>query len=192
MRRGQLLNNKYFLIGFLLVLVLIDFLLIPNLNPVCRSGQGYGFGYSRGESIDQLNRLRVGIKRVGYNFSHFFIFWQQPAFSKTYHNLSDFLQLDTSPLFLNILHFFAFLIFVLILFYFFHLNFISAIFIIVFFNISHEYIAEGRCMDPSFNDLWIDVLGSLVGVLIYQFMPRWPFALGAGNKSTKFKITNFK
>lgn len=166
----KLKNSKFFLFLFLISLLLIDFFIVSRLDPVCYFRQGYGFGYATGESTEILNQIKFGLARIDYNFSHFSMFWSKPPFAKSFSNIIEFLKLDGNPLWLNIGHFVAFFVFALILFYIFRLNFISIFLISLFFNIFHEYIAEGICVDPSFNDLWVDTIGSLLGILLPNFL----------------------
>jgi len=153
---------------FLVCLLLIDFFVIGKIDPVSRAGQGYGFNYPLRADEQFLIYQRYGWPRIKYNFRHFFQFWLSPPIGKSFRNLKELLSLDIPPstLFFNVLHFFAFFIFTIILFYFFHLSFWQIFLISLFFNIFHEYIAEGIYLDPSFNDLWTNSLGLLVGLLI--------------------------
>lgn len=161
------LRSKIFLLFFLLMLLLVDFFVVPNIDPVCRTQQGYGFAYPLSQKNEQINQMRYGWPRIKYNFSHFFVFWTQPPFSKSFSNLTEFLTLDGNPIILNIGHFFAFFIFTLILAYFFRLPIRYIFLICLFFNIFHEYVSEGVCVDPSFNDLWVDFIGVLIGIVFY-------------------------
>jgi hypothetical protein len=164
-------DSKIFLFIFLLFLLLVDFFIVSRLDPVCHTKQGYGFSYATGEPMEVFNQMRFGAKRINYNFSHFSLFWTKAPFGKNFSNLIEFLKLDGNPLWMNIGHFFAFFIFTLVLLYFFRLNLISVFLITFVFNIFHEYIAEGICVDPSFNDLWVDLIGSLVGILFFVIWP---------------------
>lgn len=164
-------QKRYVLFIFILSLLLVDFFIVGRLDSVCRFKQGYGFSYITGEPLEILNQMRFGYKRINYNFSHFSLFWLKPPFGKSYSNLIEFLKLDGNPLLFNIGHFFAFLIFSLILLYIFRLNIFSVFLITFIFNIFHEYISEGICVDPSFNDLWIDLIASLFGILIFVIQP---------------------
>jgi VanZ family protein len=159
-------QKRLLAILFLIILLAIDFFIVGRLDPVCRQAQGYGFGYPASFRLEEISQKKFGFSRIVYNFQNFFIFWLGPGFGKTYHNLKEFLLLDYSVLIFNILHFFAFLIFAFILLYFFRFNVFLVLIISLFFNLFHEYIAEGICMDPSFNDLWVNLIGSLVGSLI--------------------------
>lgn len=163
----KFLNKKSILFLFLFLLLLIDFFIVGRFDPICYSKQGYGFSYATGESAEVLNSIRFSPERIGYNFSHFSLFWTKPSFGKNFNSLIDFLKLDGNPLWLNIGHFVAFFIFTLILFYIFRLNFVSVFLINLVFNIFHEYIAEGICIDPSFNDLWVNTVGCLIGILFF-------------------------
>jgi len=168
-------NRDKSLAVFLFVLLCIDFFGIGNLSAICRAHEGYQFNYPTNFTLAQLNHYRFGALRISYNFAHFFTFWTQIPFGKTLNSVKDFLLLDAvagqpSPLPWNIAHFFAFLIFVLVLLRFFRLKWYWVLIIVIFFNIFHEYISEGLCGDPSFNDLWVDTLGALVGLLIWQIV----------------------
>jgi len=169
-------NQTKLLIVFLFVLLCIDFFGIGNLSEVCRSHQGFQFNHPTNFTLAQIDHYRFGGARVNYNFAHFFMFWTQIPLGRTLNSVKDLLSLDAvpgqhSPLPWNIAHFFAFLIFVLVLSKFFRLKWYWILVIAIFFNIFHEYIAEGLCQDPSFNDLWVDTLGALVGLLIWQVLP---------------------
>lgn len=169
-------NRNKLLAVFLFVLLCIDFFGIGNLPAACRAQEGLRFNHPVNFSLAQLDHYRFGAARISYNFAHFFIFWTQIPIGKTLNSVKDFLSLDgiagqPSPLPWNIAHFFAFLIFVLVLFRLFHLKWYWVLILAVIFNIFHEYIAEGLCQDPSFNDLWVDTLGTLVGLLIWQVAP---------------------
>jgi len=170
------LNRDKLLAVFLFVLLCIDFFGIGNLPAACRAQEGLRFNHPVNFSLAQLDHYRFGAARISYNFAHFFIFWTQIPIGKTLNSVKDFLSLDSiagqpSPLPWNIAHFFAFLIFVLVLFRLFRLKWYWVLIIAVVFNIFHEYIAEGLCQDPSFNDLWVDTLGILAGLLIWQAAP---------------------
>lgn len=156
-------------------LLLIDFFVVGKLDKMSARKIGYSYHYPLGVGEQNLLYQRYGWQRVVYNFKHFFQFWQSPPPGKRFHNLREFLQLDVPPstVFFNILHFFAFAIFAFLLLYFLRLPIWLVFLIGVFFNIFHEYIAEGIYLDPSFNDLWTDTIGLLVGMLIYIiFFPR--------------------
>ncbi|MCX6740808.1 MAG: hypothetical protein NTY61_00190 [Candidatus Parcubacteria bacterium] len=170
------INRDKLLVVFLFVLLCIDFFGIGNLPVVCRAHQGFQFNHSTNFTLAQLDHYRFGAARISYNFAHFFIFWTQIPIGKTLDSVKDFLSLDgvagqPSPLPWNIAHFFAFLIFVLVLLRFFRLKWYWVLIIAIFFNIFHEYISEGLCEDPSFNDLWVDTLGTLVAMLVWQILP---------------------
>ncbi|MDD2646612.1 MAG: hypothetical protein PHV78_02065 [Patescibacteria group bacterium] len=156
------------LVLFLFICLLLDFFLVPQINIICRDRQGFGFSYQTGESQQRLSLIKYGSARIIYNFRHFFVFWSKAPFGKTYHNLNEFLHLDNSALSFNILHFFAFLIFALVLFYFFQLKIWQVFLIGLGFNVFHEFIAEGICIDPSFNDLWVNMIGLLVGIMAWE------------------------
>lgn len=162
------LKSKKFLCFFLFVCLLIDFFIIPNLGIICRQHQGYGFSYSTGERAERLAEIQYSGQRVAYNFKHFLLFWTQPPLSSGYNSLMEFLRLDHSALFFNIIHFFAFFIFALLLLFFWQLPTYLTVVIGLFFSIFHEYVAEGICMDPSYNDLWVNLLGTLIAVLIWE------------------------
>lgn len=164
----KIFRSLEILLLFLIILLLIDFFLIGRIDPISRAGQGYGFGYYLKEKEQKMIYHQYGWERIKYNFRNFFQFWREPPLGKKYSNLKEFLLLDVPPskLLFNILHFFAFLIFTLLLFYFFHLPVWLVFLIGMFFNIFHEYVAEGIYLDPSFNDLWTNTLGLLVGLLL--------------------------
>ena len=169
-------NRDKLLAVFLFVLLCLDFFGVGNLSATCRSRQGFQFNHPVNFTLAQIDHYRFGAPRIAYNFAHFFIFWTQIPLGKSLNSIQDFLLLDgaagqPSPLPWNIAHFFAFLIFVLVLLRFFRLKWYWVLIIAVIFNIFHEYIAEGLCQDPSFNDLWVDTLGILVGLLIWQAVP---------------------
>lgn len=165
----ELLKSKKVIFLFLISLLLIDFFVIGKIDPASNQKTGYGYYYPLGVNEQSLSYQHYGGTRIAYNFSHFFQFWQNPPPGRTFHNLIEFLHLDVPPssVFFNILHFFAFAIFAILLLYFLRLPIWLVFLIGVFFNIFHEYISEGIYMDPSFNDLWTDSLGLLVGMLIY-------------------------
>ncbi|MCX7779005.1 MAG: VanZ family protein [Patescibacteria group bacterium] len=142
--------------------------MIGRVDKVCRFGQGYGFGYYLKPADQKMLYQRYGWERIKYNLRNFFQFWFQPPLGKKFSNLKEFLVLDVPPsnLIFNILHFFAFLIFTLLLVYLLRLSIGLAFLIGLFFNFFHEYVAEGICLDPSFNDLWTNTLGLLVGMLL--------------------------
>lgn len=154
---------------FLIFLLLIDFFIIGKVDPVSHNQIGYGYQYPLGQNEQHLIHQRYGWPRIVYNFSNFFQFWQSPPPGRSFSNLIEFLHLDVPPssVLFNILHFFAFAFFAIFLLVFFRLP-IWAVFLIgMFFNIFHEYVAEGIYVDPSFPDLWIDTIGLLVGILTY-------------------------
>lgn len=174
-KERKIFQKKYLFFSLIIFLMMIDFFIIARLDPICRYGQGYGFGYYLRPSEQQMVYQRYGWSRVAYNLKNFFQFWQKPPAGKDFSNLKEFLLLDVPPskLSFNILHFFAFLIFAFLLIYFFRLPIWLVFLIGVFFNIFHEYVAEGICTDPSFNDLWVDTLGLLVGMLVgIVFLPK--------------------
>ena len=161
------LNRNKLLVIFLFVLLCIDFFGVGNLSAICRAHEGLQFNHPVNFTLAQLDHYRFGAARVGYNFAHFFIFWTQVPIGRTLNSLKDFLILDAvpgyrSPIPWNIAHFFAFLIFALVLSKYFKLKWYWILIIGIIFNIFHEYIAEGLCQRPSFNDLWVDTLGTLV------------------------------
>lgn len=160
-------HRKLFIFLFLVFLLIIDLFILSKLDPLPRQARGYGFGYPVKFRIEEIEQYQFGWRRVVYNFEIFFLFWSKPPFGKTYQSLKDFLSLDYSPLSYNIAHFFAFLTFAIILLWLFRLNVFWVLIIGLFFNIFHEYIAEGIYMDPSFNDLWVDTLGLLMGLFIF-------------------------
>jgi len=164
----EILQSKKVIFLFLVCLLLIDFFVIGKIDKVSRAGQGYGFNYPLSAREQHLLYQRYGWPRIVYNFSHFFQFWLSPPPAKKFHNLWDFLHLDVPPssVLFNILHFFAFLIFALVLLYFFRLPLWFVFLSGLFFNIFHEYISEGIYVDPSFNDLWTDTIGLLAGLLL--------------------------
>ncbi|MFN3301743.1 MAG: hypothetical protein ACK413_01800 [Patescibacteria group bacterium] len=164
----EFLDSKKLIFLFLIFLLLIDFFIIGKIDEISRKKIGYPYFYPLTKGEEQLLYQRYGWPRIVYNFSHFFQFWLSPPPAKNFRNLKEFLYLDVPPsnVFFNILHFFAFLIFAIILLLFFRLNVFLVLFIGLFFNIFHEYIAEGIYIDPSFNDLWTNLLGTLVGSLI--------------------------
>ncbi len=159
-------NRKLLIFLFLITLLLIDFFIIGRLDPVCRKGQGYGFGYYLGKEEQRMIHYQYGFERIKYNFRNFFQFWAGPTFGRRYYSLKEFLTLDGNSLIWNVSHFLCFFIFSLILLLFFKLNPLSVFLIGLLVNIFHEYIAEGIYVDPSFNDLWLDLLGTLSGILI--------------------------
>lgn len=164
----EILRSKEVIFLFLAFLLLIDFFVIGKIDPISREGLGYGFGYFLGPKEQHLLYQKYGWPRIVYNFSHFFQFWLSPPVGKSFKNIKEFFYLDIPPstIFFNILHFFAFLFFALILLILFHLPIWQVFFICLFFNIFHEYIAEGIYLDPSFNDLWTNLLGTLFGILL--------------------------
>jgi len=166
----ELLKAKKFIFLFLICLLLIDFFIVGKIDRASNQKIGYNYNYPLNFSEQNLFYQRYGWPRIAYNFSNFFQFWQNPPPGRTFDNIIDFLNLDVPPssVFFNILHFFAFAIFAIFLLYLFRLPIWLVFLIGVFFNIFHEYIAEGIYADPSFNDLWFDSLGLLVGILVYE------------------------
>lgn len=165
----ELLRSKKAIFLFLACLLLIDFFVIGRIDKISREQIGYGYHYPIGANEQNLLYQRYGWPRIDYNFSHFFQFWQNPPPGRTFHNLIEFLQLDIPPstVLFNILHFFAFAIFAILLLCSFRLPIWLVFLIGIFFNIFHEYISEGIYLDPSFNDLWVDTMGLLIGLLIW-------------------------
>ncbi len=157
---------------FLVILLLVDFFVIGKIDKLSRQKIGYGFNYPLGAKEQHLLYQRYGWQRIIYNFSHFFQFWLSPPPGKSFKNLNEFLHLDIPPstLTFNILHLFAFLFFSLILLYFFRLPIWLVFLIGIFFNIFHEYVAEGIYIDPSFNDLWTNLLGIIFGLLLFEII----------------------
>jgi len=170
----KILRTPKFIFLFLIILLLIDFFIIGKLDEVSRRHEGYGYYYPLKEKEQHLLYQRYGWPRILYNFSHFFQFWLSPPPGKRFHNLWEFLNLDVPPssFLFNICHFFAFFLFSLFLLYFFRLPILVVFLIGIFFNIFHEYIAEGIYMDPSFNDLWVNLLGNLFGLLIWLLIKK--------------------
>jgi len=163
-------RSKKVIFLLLVCLLLIDFFVIGKIDYLSKQEIGYGYQYPLGSNEQHLLYQRYGWPRIIYNFSNFFQFWQAPPPGRIFSNLIEFLYLDVPPstFLFNIFHFFAFLIFALILLRFFCLP-IWAVFLIgMFFNIFHEYIAEGIYIDPSLPDLWIDTIGLLTGILIFN------------------------
>jgi hypothetical protein len=179
-------RSKKVIFLLLICLLLIDFFIIGRIDSKSNLHIGYGYNYPLGANEQSLLYQHYGWPRLIYNFSHFFQFWQSPPPDKTFHNLLGFLSLDIPPstIIFNVLHFFAFAIFVFLLLYFLHLP-IGLVFLIgMFFNIFHEYIAEGIYVDPSFNDLWTDTIGLLVGLLAYELATNFKIRINS-NKIRK-------
>lgn len=170
-------QSKKVIFLLLICLLLIDFFVIGKIDSRSNQQIGYGYNYPLGGQEQNLLYQRYGWPRLVYNFSNFFQFWQAPPPGRTAHNIIEFFQLDVPPstVLFNIFHFFAFAIFAILLLYFFHLPLWLVFAIGIFFNVFHEYIAEGIYVDPSFNDLWTDSLGLLVGILVYIIFLRRPF-----------------
>lgn len=169
----------------LICLLLIDFFIIGRIDSKSNQQIGYGYNYPLGSNEQNLLYQHYGWPRLVYNFSHFFQFWQSPPPGKTFHNLLGFLSLDIPPstIFFNILHFFAFAFFAFLLLYFLRLPIWMVFLIGIFFNIFHEYIAEGIYVDPSFNDLWTDSLGLLTGLLTYEVVTNFKIRINLDKNS---------
>jgi hypothetical protein len=164
-----MIKKRKILFIFLFLLVLWgDFFIISRYDPVCWNKQGYGFG-KIGKQTENTPEVKFGWERVGYNFKNFSVFWQK-SLTNSYHNLKEFLVLDGNSIWNNLFHFSFFIGFTLILLFYFDFSLLNTFLIGNFLSIFHEYVAEGICVNPSFVDLWIDLLGIFFGILIFVLL----------------------
>lgn len=166
-------RKKLFIFLFFFIL-LGDFFIVSRYDPVCWNKQGYGFGQIE-KQTKNIPEVKFGWSRVGYNFENFNVWWQK-SFTSKYHNLKEFLTLDGNSIWNNLFHFLFFIGFTLILLFYFNFSLLNTFLISNFLSIFHEYVAEGICVNPSFIDLWLDLLGILFGILIFALLKTflWP------------------
>jgi hypothetical protein len=106
----------------------------------------------------------AGLKRIVVNFRHFFLFWTKPPDTQTYHNLYELWLSDGSSPYRNLLHplFFGGVPFLLIGLWRYSPK--ETLLWLLVFNVLREYVGEGWRLEPSFSDLWVDVIFSVLGV----------------------------
>lgn len=105
----------------------------------------------------------AGIARVGVNFRYFFLFWQKPPDTDVYNNLYELWLSDGSSPWRNMLHPLFFFAVPLLLIRRWHFSAGESLLWLMVFNIFREYAGEGWRLEPSFSDLWIDVITALLG-----------------------------
>lgn len=159
--------------------ILIIFILILDFSievlPKLVSGKfkGYDFGYGEEfQSLGLKRDLRFSLGRVKHNFKHFFRYWVSAPANVKIKSFQNFITLDGNPWYENI---FGHLIIFSLFGFLYSLigagafnTFLTGTII----NIAHEYIVEGMYCDPSFVDLWLDTIGLLSGIIIYQIFKK--------------------
>lgn len=161
------LKNKSLIIPLLLfIIVLGDYFFLARLDPISRRQVGYPFSYPSTVINQWQDTPYYGLKRIGYNFGHFGLFWLKMSEGAVNNNFYQFFTQDGNPLWMNKAHLICFFLFTLILLWWFRIKWWLAFLIGFFINVFHEYVAEGIYVDPSFIDLWIDLVGIILGLFI--------------------------
>lgn len=150
----------------------VDYINVSGCNPVIKNGRGYSHCefarlWTGAAETDNI----CGWNRVGFNFRHFFKWWFILPRAKT-AGIKQLLTSDGNYIETNLIG---------------HLGGSALLVLIALFlsgsvptvvaagtaiNIFHEYVAEGRFCDPSFMDLWLDQIGILLAIAVYQTL-RW-------------------
>ena len=154
----------------LLLFAAADFVVAPLTDSL--SGRGYAHRVTGLDASDPDYGALRGYRRVKFNFRHFFhwwVAWPSGADADPVRLLSS----DGNSVFHNLVGHFggslaASLLGMLIV--------PRALLIIALgtlMNVFHEYVAEGRYVDPSFVDLWLDQLGLFLAIAVFVLVVRW-------------------
>lgn len=158
-------KKNIILLVILLLILLGDFFIVSRTDAAARSKIGYGFDYPDTLVGQWQNTPQYGLQRLAYNFGHFSLFWTKTPNNIQIKSFYQLMTVDGNPLWMNLSHLILFFIFAILLMRLFKLSWWQVLLIGIIVNIFHEYVAEGIYVDPSFIDLWLDSLGTIVGII---------------------------
>jgi len=168
-------KNKAIILLIILSLILLgDFFIVNLTDIVARSKIGYSFDYPDTLAGQWQNTPQYGLQRIAYNFNHFALFWTKTPNNIQIKSFYQLMTVDGNSFWMNLSHLILFFIFALLLMRLFKLSWWQVLIIGIVVNIFHEYIAEGIYADPSFIDLWLDSLGTILGILVGMIFLKQP------------------
>ena len=162
-RRGVSLRRKAAFLAMLTLMLAADFWGAPLTDPVAAQRRGYSHHFAFPANALYVDEL-WGWKRVAFNFRHFNVWWTRCPRSERIRTVADFLRCDGNSAAVNLGGHFggSFLLTLAGLAIWPVPRVILLCGMLV--NVFHEYVAEGRYVDPSFVDLWLDTLGLVLAV----------------------------
>jgi len=156
--------SRWVLCAVILVgLCALDYPVSLASDPTFRSRTGWAFGYAGSTDLQAVPRFGVG--RVAYNFRNFCVFWLVPTPGKRPSRLTDWITVDGNNIVQNVGHLVAWGLLALLMMVS-GFSVVQSLLLPVVFSIVHEYVLEGLYVDPSWIDLWLNLIGTLAGVFV--------------------------